>query len=92
MAVTLQVLLDLQKEVAGLCPDCLQENITLNTSVLGDLIDIADNMAKIRCESFENEELYQRAFCEVISAILIIAMSTAEFVKRPPVLAVLSVN
>jgi hypothetical protein len=36
--------------------------------------------------------MYQHAFCEVISAILIIAMSTAEFVKRPPELVALSFN
>jgi hypothetical protein len=92
MAVTLQVLRDLQKEVAGMCPDCLQENITVNTSLLGDLIDITDNMAKIRRESFENEELYQHAFSEVMSSLLIIALCTAEFVKRPPELVALSAD
>lgn len=92
MAVTVQILRDLQKEAAALCPECLHDNITANTSVLGDLIDIADNMAKVRRECFENEELYQHAFSEVISAVLIIAVFTAELDKRPAVLVALSPN
>jgi hypothetical protein len=92
MAVTVEILRDLQQQAAGSCTACLRDNITANTSVLGDLIDVADNMAAVRRECFENEELYQQAFCEVISAVLIIAVFTAELDKRPRVLVALSAN
>ena len=92
MAVTVQILRDLQKEAAGMCPECLHDHIAANTSVLGDLIDVADSRAKVRRECFENEELYQHAFSEVISAVLIIAVFTAELGKRPCVLVALSAN
>jgi hypothetical protein len=92
MAVTVEILRDLQQQAAGSCLACLHDNITANTSVLGDLIDIADNMAAVREESFENEELYQNAICEAISAILIIAVFAAELTKRPAPIATFTVS
>jgi hypothetical protein len=88
MTVTVEVLRNLQKEAAGLCPECLREHIADNTAVLGDLLDIAENMSAIRHSSFDNEELYQRAFAEVMAAVMITAVFTAELNKRPFAVAV----
>jgi hypothetical protein len=88
MTVTVEVLRNLQKEAAGLCPECLREHIAENAAVLGDLLDIAENMAAIRHSSFENEELYQRAFSEALSAALITGVFTAELRNRPVPLTV----
>ena len=78
----------LQKEATGLCTECLREHIAENTAILGDLLDIADNMAAVRHSSYDNEELYQRAFAELMSAVLITAVFTAELRKRPAPFAV----
>jgi hypothetical protein len=88
MAATVGVLRTLQKEAAGLCPECLREHVADNSAVLGDLIEIADNMAAIRQTSPDNEELYQRAFREVMTAVMVIAVFTAELRNRPVPFAV----
>jgi hypothetical protein len=88
MAATVEVLRTLQKEAAGLCPECLHEHVADNAAVLGDLIEVAGNMAAIRQTSPDNEELYQRAFAELMSAVLITAVFTAELRKRPVPFAV----
>ena len=85
---SVEVLRTLQKEAAGLCTECLREHIADNAAILGDLLDIADNMAAIRHSSPDNEELYQRAFAELMSAVLIIGVFTAELRKRPAPFAV----
>jgi hypothetical protein len=92
MAVTVQILRDLQKEASGLCSECLHDAIAENSAILGDLIDIADNMAAVRHLCFANEELFQRSFSEVMSAVLIIAVLTAELGKRPTLLVAISPN
>lgn len=83
MSATIEAFRDLQKKAAELCTECLREHIDGNTAVLGDLSDIAQNMAEIRHTSFEDEELYQTAIAELISAVMIIAVFTTELSTRP---------
>jgi hypothetical protein len=83
MSSAIEAFRGLQKEAAELCTECLRDHIDGNTAVLGDLAEIAQNMAAIRHTSFENEELYQTATAELIAAVMIIAVFTAELTKRP---------
>ena len=93
MSATIEAFRDLQKEAAELCTECLRDHVDGNAAVLGDLAGIAENMAAIRDASFENEELYQTATAELIAAIMIIAVFTAELNKRPvPLAVVISAN
>lgn len=92
MSATIEVIRDLQKQAAGLCAECLRDCIAENTAVLDDLTGIAENMAAIRHTSFENEELYQTATAELIAAITIIAVFTAELTRRPVPVASLTIS
>lgn len=83
MSATIEAFRDLQKEAAESCTECLRDHITSNAAVLGDLADIAQNMEAIRHTSLENEELYQTATAELIAALTIIAVFTAELTRRP---------
>jgi hypothetical protein len=83
VTATIEAFRDLRKQAAELCTECLRDHIADNAAVLGDLSDIAENMAAIRETSFENEELYQTATAELIAAIMIIAVFTAELANRP---------
>ena len=88
MGATIEVLRTLQKEAEGLCPACLHDHIADNAAVLGDLVDIAENMSAIRHTSPDNEELYQRAFAGLMSAVMITAVFSTELRKRPVPFAV----
>jgi hypothetical protein len=92
MSSAIEALRDLQKEASELCTECLRDHIADNTAVLGDLADIAENMSAVRHTSFENEELFQRATAELISALMIIGVFTAELTKRPAPLATFTVS
>lgn len=83
MSATIEVIRDLQKQAEGLCAECLRDSIAGNAAVLDDLTGIAENMAAVRHASFGNEELYQTATAEVIAAVAIIAVFTAELTRRP---------
>jgi hypothetical protein len=82
MAATIELLRGFQKDAAGLCAVCLSDDIARNARVLGDLLDIAENMSAIRHTSSENEELYQKAFAEVMAAVMLIAVFSAEMTRR----------
>jgi len=83
MIITLEVIKTLQAESAGMSAECLRRHIADNAMVLPDLIGLAENMSAARDASFEDEELYQEAVAEVMSAVLLIAVFTAELVKHP---------
>lgn len=92
MSATIEVIRDLQKQAAGLCAECLRDCIAENAAVLDDLTGIAENMAAIRHTSSDNEELYQTATAEVIVAVAVIAVFTAELTKRPAPVASFSIS
>jgi hypothetical protein len=88
MAATVEVLKTLQQDARHLCPQCLSDHIADNAALLGDLIEITQTMAAIRRDSAENEQLYQAAFQNMMTAVLIIAVFTGELTTRPVPFAV----
>jgi hypothetical protein len=88
MAATVEVLKTLQNDAAGLCPQCLSDCIADNAAILGDLIEIANTKAAIRQDSAEAEQLYQEAFQQVMTSVLVIAVFTGELSHRPVPFAV----
>ena len=83
MAATVEVLRTLQKQAAGLCPDCLREHIADNTAILADLLDIAENISAVRDSGPEAASLYERASAELMAAVMITAVFSAELARRP---------
>jgi hypothetical protein len=88
MAATVEVLKTLQNEAAGLCPQCLSDHVADNAALLGDLIEITATMAAVRQDSAENEQLYQAAFQQMMTAVFVIAAFTGELAHRPVPFAV----
>jgi hypothetical protein len=88
MAATVEVLKTLQNEAAGLCPQCLSDNVADNAALLGDLIEITATMAAVRQDSAENEQLYQASFQKMMTAVFVIAVFTGELSHRPVPFAV----
>lgn len=92
MSATIEAFRDLQKQASELCTECLRAHIDSNSAVLGDLADIAENMSAVRHASPEDEELFQQANAELISALLIIGVFTAELARRPQPVATFTVS
>ena len=83
MAATVEALRTLQNQAAELCAQCLSDNIADNAAFLGDLIEVAENLAAIRHLSEDNEELYLRSMQELMTSVMIIAVFSSELSKRP---------
>jgi hypothetical protein len=83
MSETLETFRYLQEEAVNHTTECLRQQIVNNAWVLDDLAGIAENMAAVRHAFPENEELYQTATAELISALMIISVFSAELFKRP---------
>ena len=88
MAATVEVLKTLQKEAGKLCPQCLSDHVADNAALLGDLIAVTANVAAVRQDSGENEELYQAAFQQMMTAVFVIAVFSGELSSRPVPFAV----
>jgi hypothetical protein len=78
----------LQSQAAELCPQCLGDYIADNAVLLGDLIKVTDIMTSVRQYSAENEQVYQAAFQQMMTAALVIAVFTGELSHRPVPFAV----
>lgn len=83
MAATVEVLQTLQHYAGQLCEQCLSDHVADSAALLPDLIEVADTMSKIRDHSVENEELYQAALAELMTAVFTIAVFTGELSSRP---------
>jgi hypothetical protein len=88
MDAMVEVLKTLQSQAAELCPQCLSDYIADNAVLLGDLIKVTDTMASVRQYSAENEQVYQAAFEQMMTAALVIAVFTGELSHRPVPFAV----
>jgi hypothetical protein len=88
MAATVEVLKNLQSQAAELCPQCLSDFIADYAALLDDLIQVTDTMASVREYSAENELVYQAAFQQMMTAVLVIAVFTGELSHRPVPFAV----
>ena len=88
MAATVEVLKTLQEQAAQLCPQCLSDHVADNAVLLGDLIEVTANVAAVRQDSAENEQLYQAAFQNMMTAVFVIAVFTGELSQRPVPFAV----
>lgn len=87
MSETTETFRYLQEEAANHSTECLRQQIVNNAWVLDDLAGIAENMAAVRHTSSENEELYLKAEAELISALMIVSVFSAELFKRPAPMA-----
>jgi hypothetical protein len=83
MTATVEVLKTLKGHAEQLCEQCLSDQVADSAALLFDLIEVTHTMSKVREYSPENEELYQAARGQMMMAVFVIAVFTAELTRRP---------